>query len=163
MSVKAIPEGFNSVSCYLIVKDAEKALEFYQKAFGGKQGAVMRMPDGSIMHAEVCIGNSTVMLTSENPQWNMKSAETLGASPVSMHIYTENADAAFQQAMDAGCEVEQPLMDAFWGDRYGKLRDPFGISWGIATHTEDLNEQEMGERAQAFFAEIAQQGGAACE
>ena len=154
-TAQAIPTGFNTVSSYLIVKDADKAIEFYGKAFGAEPGDIMRMPgSNAVMHAEVRIGNSTVMLTAENLQWEMKSAETLGGSPVSMHVYVTDADKAFKRATDAGCEVVAPLMDAFWGDRYGKVKDPFGIQWGIATHVEDLTPQEMGERAKAFFASM---------
>jgi uncharacterized glyoxalase superfamily protein PhnB len=161
MSAPPIPHGFNTVSAYLVVKGVAKAIDFYVTAFGAKPGALMKMPDGSaIMHAEVCLGNSTVMLTEENPQWEMKSAETLGGSPVSLHIYTEDADALFRSATDAGCEVVAPLMDAFWGDRYGKVKDPFGIQWGIATHKEDLSEEEMGKRAAEWFASMA---GGDCE
>ena len=156
MPVRPIPQGFNSVSCYLVVKGVTKAIDFYTTAFGAKPGAVMKMPDGSaVLHAEVHIGDSTLMLTEENPQWEMKSAETLGGSPVSMHLYVEDADAAFQRATDAGCEVVSPLMDAFWGDRYGKLKDPFGLQWGIATHKEDVGEAEMGKRAAEWFASMA--------
>ena len=118
MTVKAIPDGFNSVSAYLVVKDAQKAIDFYQKALGAEAGTVMKTPDGqAILHAEMRIGNSTVMLSQENPQWDMKSAETMGGSPVSLHIYVNDADKLFQRALDAGCEVTAPLMDAFWGDR----------------------------------------------
>ena len=160
MAVKAIPEGFNSVSSYLVVKDPDKAIEFYGKAFGAEPGDVMRIPgSGAVMHAEVRIGNSTVMLTAENPQWDMKSAETLGGSPVSMHVYVQDVDKAFQRALDAGCEVVAPLMDAFWGDRFGKLKDPFGIQWGIATHKEDLSHEEIDKRAEVWF---AQMGGSDC-
>ena len=156
MSVKPIPPGFNSVSCYLVVKGVTKAIDFYATAFGAKPGAVMKMPDGkTILHAEICIGNSMVMLTEENPQWEMKSSETLGGSPISMHLYVEDVDAAFQRATDAGCEVVAPLMDAFWGDRYGKVKDPFGLQWGIATHKEDLGPEEMGKRAAEWFASMA--------
>lgn len=157
MAVQPIPEGFNTVSAYVIVKDADAAMKFYGKAFGAEPGDVMRMPDGeTIMHAELRIGNSTVMLTAENPQWEMKSAETLGGSPVSLHVYVNDVDRAFQRAIDAGCEVAAPLMDAFWGDRYGKVKDPFGIQWGIATHKEDLSEEEIGKRAAEFFASMEQ-------
>ena len=156
MAVKAIPDGFNSVSAYLIVSDVDEALKFYAKALGAEPGCVMRTPDGSaVMHAEMRIGNSTVMLGSENPQWQMKSAKTLGGSPVSVHIYVDDADELYQRAIDAGCEAEQPLADAFWGDRYGKVRDPFGLQWGIATHKEDVSEEEMGKRAAEFFAKMA--------
>lgn len=159
MAAKPIPAGFNTVSSYLVVKDANEAIDFYCKAFGGEPGDKMTVPGtDQVMHAEVCIGNSTVMLTAENPQWEMKSAETLGGSPVSLHLYTEDADKAFQRAIDAGCEVVAPLMDAFWGDRYGKVKDPFGIQWGIATHKEDLSPEEMAERAAKFFASMADGG-----
>lgn len=152
---QAIPEGFNTVSVYLIVKNADEALEFYQKAFGGEVGDVMKGPDGkSTMHAELRIGNSTVMLTDENPQWEMKSPTTLGGCAASVHMYVENADKAFQRALDAGCTVKAPLMDAFWGDRYGKVEDPYGHQWGIATHIEDVPPEEIGKRAAAFFAEM---------
>lgn len=155
MAANPIPPGFNTVSCYIVAHDADKAIEFYAKAFGGQPGTIMRMPDGALLHGEVKIGNSTVMLTAENPQWKMKSAKTLGGSPITMHLYVEDADAAFQRAVDAGCKVAAPLMDAFWGDRYGKVLDPFGIEWGIATHMEDLTEAEMGKRAEEWFAAMA--------
>lgn len=157
MAAKPIPDGFNTVSTYLIVKDAQKAIDFYRKAFGAEPGSVMKTPDGqSIMHAEVCIGNSTVMLSQENPQWGMKSAETMGGSPASLHLYVDDADKIFQRALDAGCEVVAPLMDAFWGDRYGKVTDPFGFQWGIATHKEDLTEDEIDRRAAEWFASMAE-------
>lgn len=155
MAAKPIPEGFNTVSAYLVVKDVEKALEFYGKAFGAEPGSIMKTPDGaSIMHAELRIGNSMVMLSEENPQWGTKSAETLGGSPVSLHLYVNDVDKAFRRAVDAGCEQAAPLMDAFWGDRYGKITDPFGIQWGIATHKEDLTESEITERAAEWFASM---------
>jgi uncharacterized glyoxalase superfamily protein PhnB len=101
------------------------------------------------------IGNSMVMLADENPQWGTKSALSLGGSPISVHIYCQDADALFQRAVAAGCTATCPVMDAFWGDRYGKVKDPFGIEWGIATHKEDLTEVQVGERAAAFFASMA--------
>ena len=153
---KPIPEGYNSVSTYLIVKNSADALEFYQKAFGAEGGACMKTPDGrSTLHAEMRIGNSMVMLTDENPQWNMKAPETLGGTASSLHLYVEDADKAYQRAIDAGCEPEAPLMDAFWGDRYGKVKDPYGHSWGIATHVEDVPVEEMEARAKAWFAQMA--------
>ena len=155
--VKPIPEGFNTVSNYLVVKSATEALSFYQKAFGAEAGHRMPGPDGeSTMHAEMRIGNSSVMLTQENPEWQMKSAETLAGSPVSLHIYVENSDKAFDRAVAAGCEVTAPMSDAFWGDRYGKVKDPFGLEWGFATHKEDLTEAEIGKRAADFFASMGQ-------
>ena len=150
-----IPHGFNTVSTYLIVKDAKKAIDFYQKAFGAEAGAHMPGPGGQgTMHAELRIGNSTVMLTDENPQWGMKAPPTLGGSPAGLHLYVDDADKAFQRAVDAGCTVKAPLMDAFWGDRYGKVTDPYGHEWGIATHVEDVEPKEMAKRAAAFFAQM---------
>ena len=151
----AIPEGCNSINVYLVVKDARKAMEFYAKAFGGEAGACMEAPDGSVVHGEVTIGNSTLMLSQENPQWDMKSPETLGGSPASLHLYVEDCDTLFQQAVDAGCTVVAPVQDQFWGDRYGKVMDPFGFQWGIATHVEDVSQEEMAKRAQEWFAQMA--------
>lgn len=160
--VKPIPEGFNSVSVYLIVPNSVEALEFYQKALGAETLARMPGPDGkSTMHAEMRIGNSTVMLSDENPQWDMKSPKTLGGSPCSLHLYVNDTDAFFNRAVEAGCEVKMPPMDAFWGDRYAKVADPYGHQWGIATHIEDVSEEEMAKRAQEWFASMAEGGG--CE
>lgn len=158
-----IPEGFNTISAYLVVPNAVEALQFYQKALGAEPG--MRMPgpagENSTMHAEMRIGNSTVMLTDENPQWGSKSPKTLGGSPVSLHVYVNDADALFNRALAAGCEVQYPLNDTFWGDRYGKVLDPYGHSWGIATHKEDVPPEEMAKRAQEWMSQAA--GGEASE
>jgi uncharacterized glyoxalase superfamily protein PhnB len=157
MTVKPIPDGFNSVSTYLIVKNAVEATEFYRKAFGAEPGVRMPGPDGqSTMHAEIHIGNSAIMLSDENPQWNMKSPQTLGGVSASLHLYVDDADKLFNQAVEAGCEVLMPINDAFWGDRYAKVKDPFGHEWGIATHKEDVPPEEMGKRAQEFFAKMAE-------
>ena len=153
--VQPIPEGCASVGAFLIVKDARKAIEFYAKAFGAEQGCFLEGPGGSVMHSEVRIGNSTIMIGEENPQWQMVSAETMGGSPISMHLYVEDVDATFQQALDAGCTPVAPLMDAFWGDRYGKVADPFGYQWGIATHIEDVDEVEMKRRAAEWMSQMA--------
>lgn len=157
MAAKPIPDGFNSVSAYLVVPNCEEALSFYEKAFGAKTVNRMRGPDGkSTIHAEMRIGNSTVMLSDENPEWGTKSARTLGGSPVSLHIYVEDADALFNRAVKAGCQVAYPMGDPFWGDRYGKVTDPFGLVWGIATHKEDLSEKELEKRGAEWFAQMAQ-------
>ena len=155
MSVSPIPANCNSVNVYLIVKDARKAIDFYIKAFNGKGGTCMTAPDGSVMHGEVIIGNSTIMLSQENPEWHMKSAETLGGSPASLHIYVEDCDAVFQHAIESGCTEVAPVEDMFWGDRYGKVLDPFGFQWGIGTHIEDLDEAELKKRGDAWFAQMA--------
>jgi PhnB protein len=158
-SVNPVPKGFNTVSMYLVVKNAVEALEFYAKALGAEAGVRMAGPDGqSTMHAEMRIGNSTVMLTDENLQWNMRSPLTLGGTPITLHIYVDDADALFNRAVEAGCEVTFPVSDAFWGDRYGKLKDPFGHEWGIATHKEDVEPEEMARRAKEFFASMTEGG-----
>jgi uncharacterized glyoxalase superfamily protein PhnB len=158
MAVKAVPDGFNTVSAYLVVPNAVKALEFYNKAFWAETIARMAGPDGkSTLHAEMKIGNSMIMLSEENPQWDTKSPKTLGGTPVSLHIYCEDVDALFNRAVAAGCTVTFPVMDAFWGDRYGKLTDPFGHIWGIATHKEDLSEEEISRRAAAWYASAGAQ------
>ena len=156
--VNPIPEGCNSVSAYLVLKDCNKAIEFYTKAFGAKAGMHMPGPGGSTMHAEVHVGNSTIMMSDENPQWNMKSAETIGDSPVSLHVYVEDADAVFNQAVAAGCEVVSPLMDMFWGDRFGKVKDPFGLQWSLATHVKDMTPEEMAKAQEEFMASMAAGG-----
>jgi PhnB protein len=130
-------------------------MDFYCKAFGGRAVACMEAPDGSVVHGEVVIGNSTLMLSQENPQWELKSAETLGGSPVSLHIYTDDCEALFQRAIAAGCAQIMPCTEMFWGDRYGKLVDPFGITWGIATHIEDVEPDEMKRRSAEWFASMA--------
>jgi len=154
--VRSVPDGFHTVSAYLVVPNAVEAMAWYAKALGAR--SVMRMPgsDGrSTMHAEMRLGDSTFMLTDENPKWEMKSPSTLGGSPASLHLYVENVDAAFQRAVAAGAQVRMPVADMFWGDRYGKLVDPYGFQWGIATHKEDLKPAEIGRRAADYFAKLA--------
>jgi uncharacterized glyoxalase superfamily protein PhnB len=159
--VNPVPDGYNTVSTYLVVNNALKALDFYAKAFGARIGTRMPgpMPDSTV-HAEMRIGDSSVMLTDENPQWDLKSPDTLGGSPASMHLYVEDADAVFAAAVEAGAEVVLPIMDAFWGDRYGKIKDPFGHQWGIATRKEELTAQEMIVRQKEWMASMA--GGEDC-
>ena len=154
MTVSPIPPGCNSVNAYLIMKDTKKAMDFYCIAFGGQVTACLEAPNGSVMHGEVKIGNSTIMLSQENPDWQMLSAETLGASPASLHFYTDDCDAVFHHAIEAGCIEISPLMDAFWGDRYGKVQDPFGYQWGIATHKEELTMEELQRRGEDWFRQI---------
>ena len=110
------------------------------------------------MHAEIRVGNSTIMLSDENPQWDMQSPEAFGGSPVSLHLYVDDAHAAFQRAIDAGCTQVSPVMDMFWGDRYGKVADPFGYQWGISTHIEDVSEGELQRRSQEWFQQISSGG-----
>ncbi len=156
VSKKPIPEGFHSVTPAIVVKDAAKAIDFYKKALGAQELVRMPGPDGKIMHAELKIGDSIIFLSDENPQMNVKSPQTLGGSTCTLNVYVPNVDETFKQAITAGGKESMPVADQFWGDRYGTLTDPFGYSWGIGTHKEDLSPAEMGERAQQFFAQMAQ-------
>jgi uncharacterized glyoxalase superfamily protein PhnB len=153
--VPFVPAGFHSVTPYMVVKNSEEAIRFYVKAFGAQEVMCMKGPDGkSTMHAEIKIGNSHIMMGDENPQWGTQSAESLGASPVSLMVYVENVDAFVEKAVAAGCEMKYPVGDMFWGDRMGKIVDPFGYSWSIATHIEDVEPEEIGRRQKAWFAEM---------
>ena len=154
--VKAKPDNFNSVNAYVVVPDCKEALAFYAKAFGAEAGMCMDMPDGSTVHAEMTLGDSTIMLSDENPAWGNVSAKSLGGSPVSLMIYVDDADAVFRLAVEAGAEIVYPMEDTFWGDRYGKLTDPFGISWGVATRIKDLSPEEIAKGQAEFMALAAQ-------
>ena len=138
------------------VKDARTAIEFYKKAFGAEELFSMPGPDGKgIMHAELRIGNSIVMMGEEQPDCPSKSAETLGGSPVSFYLYVYHADESFARALAAGAVSQMPVDEMFWGDRVGTVQDPFGYSWMLATHTRDLSPEEMQRGAQEFFAKMA--------
>jgi uncharacterized glyoxalase superfamily protein PhnB len=153
---KAIPEGFHTLTPHLIVKGASQAIEFYQKAFGAEEIFRMPGPDGeSIMHAELKIGDSRLFLVDEMPQMGGLGPHGIGGTPVFIHVYVEDVDTVFNQAVAAGAQVRMPLEDAFWGDRYGQVVDPFGHKWSLATHKEDLTPEEIGKRAQAAFAGCA--------
>ena len=154
--VKPIPEGSHSITPGLVVKDARKAIEFYKTALGAKELLVMPGPDGrSVMHAELQIGNSKFYLGDESPEWGAISPQTLGGTGVSLNIYTEDCDTMFKRALAAGATVKMPLTDMFWGDRYGKITDPFGHNWGISTHVEDVSEADMDKRAKEWMASMA--------
>jgi PhnB protein len=143
MSVKPIPEGYHTLTPFLTVRNAERAIEFYKQAFGAQERGVAKGPDGKVMHAEVKIGDSVIMLSDEYPEFGSLSPQSIGGSPMGLHIYIENVDAAFDRAVKAGAQVEMPVADQFWGDRYGKLKDPFGHKWSIATHVKDMSADEM--------------------
>lgn len=148
----AIPEGFNTINAHLIVKDSAKAIEFYKKAFGGEELCRMPGPGGQgVMHAEVKIGNSTIMLCDEMPDW-CRSPESIGDSPVTVHMYVADADQTWQKAVDAGAEVVMPLGEQFWGDKYGKIKDPFGHQWSIAQRVKELTPEQIAKNAEEFFA-----------
>jgi len=149
MAVKAIPDGYTSITPYLIVQGAGEALAFYAKALGAKTVVNMPGPDGSVMHAEMQIGNARFMLGEENVQRGDKSPKALGGSASSIMIYTEDVDQLVRQATDAGAKVVMPIQDMFWVDRFGSITDPFGHNWSIATHKEDLSPEEMASRMKA--------------
>jgi PhnB protein len=145
-SVNSIPKGYHSVTPYLIVKDAAKALDFYKKAFNATELFRMQGEDGKIGHAEIKIGDSPVMLADEMPERGYKSPQSVGGTPVSLMIYVEDVDAIAKQAEGAGIKVKQPVKDQFYGDRSGNFEDPFGHIWTIATHIEDVAPEEMKRR-----------------
>jgi uncharacterized glyoxalase superfamily protein PhnB len=142
-TVKPVPEGFHTITPHLIVRDSKAAIDFYQKAFGAQvQGQIAYMPDGRVMHAMVKIGDSLLMLNDEFPEHGVvapKAADT----GVSLHIYVDNVDELFARATDAGANVAMPLADMFWGDRYGKVVDPFGHKWTLGTHVKDMTQEDM--------------------
>lgn len=153
---KAKMEGYNSVNPILTFKDVRKAIDFYRRAFGARERFVMPGPDGKgVMHAELQIGDSVIMMGEENPQNPCRSAETLGISPVSFYLYTEDVDEAFKTAVAAGAKVRMPVQEMFWGDRAGTVEDPFGYGWFLATHTRDLTMEEIREGAKAMFSKTA--------
>lgn len=149
--VKAIPDGYHSVTPYLIVDGGAEAIEFYKKAFGAKELNRMPAPNGRLGHAEIQVGNSRVMLADENPGIDARSPKSLGGTPVSLMIYVEDVDRVFQQAMAAGARILSPLKDQFYGDRSGNLEDPFGHKWTLATHIEDVAPDEMEKRMKVAF------------
>ena len=150
MSVKAIPDGYYSLTPYLVCKGAAKAIEFYAKAFGAQETVRMPGPDGSIMHAEVKIGNSMLMLSDENKERGQLSPESIGGSACSIMFYADDVDQVFNRAVAAGAKAEMPPVDMFWGDRMGNIVDPFGHKWAIATHKEDVSPAEMEKRMAAI-------------
>lgn len=156
---KPIPEGYHTITPYIAIKDAAKAIEFYQKAFGAKEMEKCLSPDGKIMHAVIKIGNSMLMLSDEMPgsDCGISSPETLKATTSMLFIYVEDADAFFNKAVEAGATVKMPLSDVFWGDRYGQLLDPYGHSWSVSTHKVDMTKEEIAEAAEKFFSDPANQ------
>ena len=151
---KPIPDGFHTLTPHVIVQDAAKAVEFYKKAFGAQEITRHMTPDGkAVMHAQLKIGNSVLMLGSEFPPMCL-SPKSRGGTSVTLHLYVENVDAAFDRAVKAGCTVKMPLSDQFWGDRYGQVEDPFGHQWSFATHKQDLTKDQIAANARTFFANM---------
>jgi len=158
MPIKYQPDGYHTATPYLVVRGAAKALEFYRKAFGAQELFRMPGPGDCIMHAEMKIGDSIIMLADEQPQMGFSGPETIGGTPVSLMLYVPDVDAQFKQAIAAGGKQTRPVMDQFYGDRSGTLTDPFGHVWTIATHKEDVPPQEMDRRFQEW---MQKQGGRA--
>ena len=150
MAVKPIPDGYYTLTPYLVIKGAAEAIEFYKKAFGATEVVRMPAPNGGIMHAEVKIGNSMLMLADENPERGAFSPATTGQATSTMMFYTEDVDALFARAVSLGAKANQPPTDMFWGDRMANITDPFGHMWGIATHKEDVSPDEMQRRMSAM-------------
>ena len=147
--VNYIPKGYNSISPYLVVKGAAKAIEYYKKVFGATEVVRMDQPNGKVGHAELQIGDSRFMLAEENPSMGQGhvSASGIGASPVSLYLYIPDVDRVIERAVDEGAKVLKPVQDQFYGDRTGFIEDPFGHLWGVATHIEDVAPKELAERA----------------
>ena len=156
-AVKPIPEGFHTVTPHLVIKGAAQAIDFYKRAFGAEELVRMNGPDGKVGHAELKIGDSIIFVADEFPQSPCKSPQTLGGTTATLNLYVPDVDAAFKRATSAGARETMAVADMFWGDRYGQLTDPYGHTWGIATHKEDVAPQEMDKRAQAFWAQHAAQ------
>jgi PhnB protein len=154
--VKPIPTGYHTITPMLTVQEVDEAIDFYKRALGADQRARFIGPDGkSTMHAELKIGDSVVMLGGEQAEKGCRSPQTLGGTPVSLYLYVEDADKAFHRATSAGATVAMPIADMFWGDRCGTFVDPFGHQWTVATRKEDLSQEEIQKRGQAFFAQMA--------
>ena len=142
---KPIPEGMHSLTPHLVCAGAAEAIDFYKRAFNAVEQARLPGADGKLMHAAVKIGDSTLMLVDENPQWGSLGPKALKGSPVTIHLYVPDVDATVAKAVAAGAKVTMPVADMFWGDRYGQLEDPFGHRWSVATHTRDLTSEEIRE------------------
>jgi len=155
-NVKPIPEGMTGVTAHLTVRDAAKAIEFYQRAFGATEMSRFAMPDGSIMHASLKIAGGTMFLNDEFKEMGCLAPQSLGGSPVYLMLYVPDVDAVFKRAVEAGAEAKMPVADQFWGDRYGMLVDPFGHYWEIATHKEDLSPEEMARRGREAMSQAPQ-------
>ena len=148
---KPIPEGFHTTTPSIVVNNSKDAIEFYKKAFDAREIYQMPTPDGKTMHAMIQIGDSFVMMSDEFPQMGALSPTTVGGTSTTIHLYVEDADKTYSQAIESGATPAMPIMDAFWGDRYGSVIDPFGHSWAIATHKVDMSPEEMQKAAKEFM------------
>lgn len=151
--VKTIPEGYHTLTPHITVRDARQAMTFYKKVFGAEDRGAAPGPDGDkVMHAEVKIGDSILMLNDEFPDWGCHSPLSKEGAGVCIHVYVDDVDTVFQRAIEAGATATMPVQDTFWGDRYGRFKDPFGHAWSVATHKEDLTPEQIQQRAAEAFA-----------
>ena len=146
--IKPVPDGMHTVTPHLVCAGAADAIEFYKKAFNAVEGGRLPGPNGRLMHAMIRIEGSAVMLVDEMPEWGALGPKSLKGSPVTIHLYVDNVDAFVKRAVAAGAKITMPVADQFWGDRYGKLEDPFGHHWSVATHIRDVSAQEMQQAMQ---------------
>ncbi len=150
--VNPVPNGMHTVTPHLVCAGAAEAIEFYKQAFDAQEAMRIPGPGGKLMHACIRIGDSAVMLIDENPDWGIVGPKSLKGSPVTIHLFVEDVDAIVERAVAAGAKVTMPVEDMFWGDRYGKLEDPFGHHWSVATHLRDMTQEEIQQAAQKIFA-----------
>lgn len=151
-SVQAVPKGYHTVTPHLVVPKASDAIEFYKKAFGAREVSRFSGPDGRVMHAELEIGDSRVMLGDEMPEMGVRAPTSVGGTPVALFIYQDDIESLWRQALSAGARQVDPLVSQFWGDKAGSVEDPFGHRWWLAQHIEDVSDEEMRRRAKAAFA-----------
>lgn len=152
VAVKPVPEGYHTITPHMTVRGGDRAIDFYRRAFGAEEISRMYAPDGKhLMHAELQIGDSRFFIMDEVPGMECHSPETLGGSPSGLYLYIRDVDKAFKKAVDAGAKVKRPVEDMFWGDRTGSVQDPFGYTWDLATHKEDVPPEEMKRRGEEFF------------
>ena len=163
MSVQPIPEGFRTVTPHMVIKGCAEAIEFYKKAFDAKECMRMPGPGGSVMHAELDIGDTRIMMADEFPQGpgGPLAPPSLNGTSVILHLFVDDAEAWWKRAVDAGAEGVMPVMEMFWGDKYGQVQDPYGHRWGLATHLKDMTPEEIAAAGEAFMAQMAEGGG--CE
>ncbi len=154
VSVKQIPDGYHTVNAYLTIQDAAGAIAFYKKAFGAEELLRLDGPQGKVAHAALRLGDSTIMLSDEMPGGQCQSPQSLGGTTITLFVYVPDVDRTFNQAVAAGAQVVMPVADMFWGDRFGQVTDPFGHSWGIGTHKEDLSPEELQKRVRIAMAQM---------
>ena len=150
-AVKAIPEGIHTITPHIVIREAGRAAEWYKQALGAEERGRIPVPGGKFMQIELWFGDSVVMVADEFPEAGVLSPQSIGGNPVVLHFSTENVEALWQKAIEAGAEIVQPLQDQFWGDRYGQIRDPFGYRWGLAQHIRDVSSEEVAQAAWKLF------------